>query len=117
MPAEQASSHDGRFIRARLNRNVAFRRKGYSRRARKKPALEEEAGRAFLLTQLPSRWEERGQRHFFQIQCMVAMCQVDATCSRGPAIIAGRKRVHNPDEIMAEIVAKWLAEHLKRKRV
>jgi len=27
---------------------------------------------------------------------------------------AGRKRVHNADEIMAEIVAKRLAEHLRR---
>jgi hypothetical protein len=27
---------------------------------------------------------------------------------------AGRKRVHNPDEIMAEIVAKRLVEHLQR---
>ena len=26
----------------------------------------------------------------------------------------GRKRVHNADEIMAEIVAKRLADHLKR---
>ena len=27
---------------------------------------------------------------------------------------AGRKRVHNADEIMAEIVAKRLVEHLER---
>ena len=40
---------------------------------------------------------------------------------RGPRLGAafalrfqGRKRVHNPDEIMAEIVAKRLAEHLAR---
>ena len=26
----------------------------------------------------------------------------------------GRKRVHSADEIMAEIVAKWLVEHLER---
>jgi hypothetical protein len=26
----------------------------------------------------------------------------------------GRKRVHNADELMAEIVTKWLVEHLKR---
>ena len=29
----------------------------------------------------------------------------------------GRKRVHNADEIMAEIVAKRLVEHLERRRL
>ena len=41
------------------------------------------------------------------------------TSSRPPTLptslrFAGRKRTHNADEIMAEIVAKHLVEHLER---
>ena len=34
--------------------------------------------------------------------------------SRSRCATAGRKRVHNADEIMSEIVAKRLVEHLER---
>jgi len=53
-----------------------MRHEGCSRRGRKKPALREKQGGRKAL----NREEERGQRHFFHMQRMVAICQFDATC-------------------------------------